>query len=372
MKEGRKLSDLAAELERQQASKRDFRAPTIKLEIVAAERPGGSLDPGVRMAIPTNGNFESFGIRETGHQQLASFTKIPMEYYRKMREEAPALLADNLNTWLHAGNEPRLIRTLDRNVRAFLSPRYRMIDNYDVASAALPAMKQAAMTVVSSEVTDSHLYLKATAERLRATIDTPFRRGQIVQAGLTLMNSEIGHGSVRVEPLLFILACLNGAIVQDQAVRKFHVGRHAGELDAAYEVFKDDTVRADDRAFMLKIRDAVGAALDEAKFKAIVDRAQQTGENALEIRPTAPLDQVVEVTAHQLKLSQDEGGMVLRRLIEDGDLSQWGLSNAITRVSQDVTDYDRATHLERLGGDVIMMPPADWSRLSEAVAAVAA
>jgi hypothetical protein len=36
-------------------------------------------------------------------------------------------------------------------------------------------------------------------------------------------------------------------------------------------------------------------------------------------------------------------------------LSQWGLVNAITRTSQDVTDYDRATELERLGGVVLDM-----------------
>ena len=41
---------------------------------------------------------------------------------------------------------------------------------------------------------------------------------------------------------------------------------------------------------------------------------------------------------------------MLRHLIEGGDLSAYGLVNAVTHFAQDVDDYDRATEFEALGG----------------------
>lgn len=37
----------------------------------------------------------------------------------------------------------------------------------------------------------------------------------------------------------------------------------------------------------------------------------------------------------------------------DRDFSQFGLVNAVTRSSQDVEDYNRATELERIGGTIL-------------------
>ena len=47
-----------------------------------------------------------------------------------------------------------------------------------------------------------------------------------------------------------------------------------------------------------------------------------------------------------------------------GDLSVWGLANAVTRTAEDVADYDRATELEATGGRVIELPRADWRAIA--------
>ena len=48
------------------------------------------------------------------------------------------------------------------------------------------------------------------------------------------------------------------------------------------------------------------------------------------------------------------------------DLSQWGLVNAVTRYSQDVDNYDRATELETLGGKIVDLKPTEWQPIAEA------
>lgn len=42
----------------------------------------------------------------------------------------------------------------------------------------------------------------------------------------------------------------------------------------------------------------------------------------------------------------------------------YGLSNAITRASQDVESYDRATALEGIGWQVAAMPATQWKELN--------
>jgi hypothetical protein len=53
-----------------------------------------------------------------------------------------------------------------------------------------------------------------------------------------------------------------------------------------------------------------------------------------------------------------------------GDLSAYGLVNAVTHFSQDVDDYDydydRATEFEALGGKLIELAAGDWKELAHA------
>ena len=83
------------------------------------------------------------GINEIAHQQIGQFTEIPWKYYDKMRTESPRLLVENVNHWLYSDAEQRrMIRTLDGNMRAFLSDRYRRIDNEQVAESVLPIISR--------------------------------------------------------------------------------------------------------------------------------------------------------------------------------------------------------------------------------------
>ena len=63
-----------------------------------------------------------------------------------------------------------------------------------------------------------------------------------------------------------------------------------------------------------------------------------------------------------------ESSGVLQRLIEGNDLTLYGLSNAVTRHSQDVPDYDRATALEGIGYNILSMPAGQWSRINQMAA----
>jgi hypothetical protein len=296
----------------------------------------------------------TFAATDLFHRQLGTVLGIPAKYYQKMRADYPELLARNVNAWLGRDGSRHTIRTMDGNARAFLSDRYRRIDNYDIAKSVLPIIgEMQGARVESCEITETRMYIKVVNTKLTAEV----RKGDVVQAGIAVSNSEVGLGSVSVMPLVYRLVCLNGMIVNDLGKRKYHIGR---ENEEAWELFSDETLQADDAAFMLKLADIVRTAVDEARFGAVVDKLRESAVAKI----TGPVPDVVELASRQYGFTSSEGDDVLQHLIEGGDLSLYGLSNAVTRTASDATDYDRATTLESAGWAVATMPGSDWKRLN--------
>jgi hypothetical protein len=357
MKTGQTLSEMAKELERQKGAKRDFIAPTQELE-VKYENAHDAMPNEVSgtFTMKVNGHGE-FGIGDTAHDQLSNRLGIPRKYYDRMQNTAPELLRSNANYWLKHEKEKRMVRTLDGNMRAFLSSRFRPLDNFELAECVLPVLIGTGCKIESSALTDKRIYIKAVTDKLTAEV----RKGDIVQAGIVVSNSEIGLGSVRVEPLIYRLVCTNGMIVNDHAMRKYHVGRNS-DVDLAEEFFRDATRRADDRAFWMKVRDVVSGAFRKDVFDRVVDKMR----NVVDAEIVGDVARVVEVVQEKYQLNDGERSGILTHLIKEGDLTQYGLVNAITRYSQDIVDYDRATDIERLGGVVLELPKSEWKEISEA------
>jgi hypothetical protein len=252
-----------------------------------------------------------------------------------------------------------MVRTLDGEVRAVLSDRYRRLDNYDLAENVLPILQRLeGARFESVELTETKLYLKVVAPRVEVEIAP----GDVVQAGIVITNSEVGHGTLSVQPLVYRLVCRNGLIASDRALRKTHVGRVLHSEEEAITVFRDDTLAADDKAFFLKVRDVVEAAVSEATFRQVAQKMQKT----LDIKLTGNPVKAVEVLANRYTLNESERAGVLRHLIVEGDLSAYGLVNALTHFSHEVEDYDQATEFEALGGKLIELPVSDWKEMAEA------
>lgn len=274
MKNGKTLVELAQELERQSQAKQDFVTSTDTMEVT----PKGEL---ILAAPNSEADSFSFSLTDNAHSQISQRLNIPLKYYRRMRVDAPELLATNVNTWFQQQPERRMIRTLDHQARAFLSDRYRRLDNYQLADVVLNTLSDLGegIKIISCELTDKRMYIKAINQRL--------------------------------------------------------------EL----EVNKGDTVQA---------------AVDQAKFTLIVQQLKDSTQKPIEGNPV----KTVEVLANDFHYSESETNGILNHLIHGGDLSAYGLCNAITRTSQDLDDYDRATDLERDGSRILSLAKSSWQKLA--------
>jgi hypothetical protein len=317
MKQGRTLIGLAEELERQLSTKVDMIVPTPLMHHVTDT--GGTTS----LLIEAPDGSKRFTATESCRRQLADRLKIPFAYFERMRTDQPELLDRNVNTWLHKEPEQRLVRTLDGRARAFLSDRYRRLDNYDLLEHVLPILRELpGARFESMELTETRMYVKVVTPRIEFEIQP----GDTVQAGVVISNSEIGHGSLSVQPLVYRLVCRNGLIAPDRTMRKAHVGRLQEASTEEITIFRDDTLAAEDKAFYLKVRDVVQAAVSQATFEQTAVKMRST----LGIKLTGDPVKAVEVLATRYLLNEQERSGVLRSLIAEADLSGYGLVNAIT------------------------------------------
>ena len=149
---------------------------------------------------------------------------------------------------------------------------------------------------------------------------------------------------------------MNGMVVPDSGVRKYHVGRNLSSGELAYELMSDDTKKQTDKAFWLQVRDVVKSTMEESKFDAVVEAYAKKAE--VEVASPA---KAVEVTSERFALSADEEKSMLQHLCEGNDYSQWGIANSVTRLAHQSESYDRAVELEEIGGNVMELHQNVWS-----------
>lgn len=347
MKTGMTLQELANEILRQKEAKQDYLASTAEL----------SMFDGAGLNVA---QFGPHGVTEIGHQQVGDFAGIPRAFYRRLAKEQPDLLSQNVTTLLQAKPTNRMVRTLDGNVRAFLSPAYRRLDNHDLTEAMLPILNElpGGGQVLSAQITDRFLYLQVVVPAIEGEVKV----GDVVQAGLVISNSEVGLGRLQIEELIYRLSCKNGMITGSVLSRRHIGGRIGDSLDEAVELYQADTIRADDLAFWMKVRDVLKHAVNETAFQASLNKMREAAGS----EPIQDVPEATRILAKTEKLTDDEASSVLTFLAGGGDLSRYGLANAVTAMAQTVHSYDRSVDLQRVGGRIMEMPRAHWTQLARA------
>lgn len=358
MKTGKSLVELAQELTRVKETARDFVVPT---EALQAKVEDGTLKIGFEE--------KAFGLNNWSSTQLSGYADIPKAYFDRIAVERPELAASNVNHGLErqaklarkdGKSESRMVRTLDGNVRGLLSSRYRILDSHDMLEAVFPTMQQNGMQVVSSELTDRRMYIKALTPQLEAEVT----KGDIVQFGLVISTSDVGAGSVRVEPLLFRLVCQNG-LIMPSAIRKYHVGRNQAEDDIR-ELLSDRTREVSDAAFWMQVRDIVQNSMKREFFEREVDKLRLAANQTIK---NFDLPRVVELAMKSTGLTgEGKKNSILAALAsgnEGAGLSKWGLVNSFTRAAYDeANSYEESVEMERAAGLILELPKTDWEKIS--------
>lgn len=349
MKTSLSLVELAQQIQDRAQRKQDFIIPSTKLRAELDEVDG-------RPAVMLSADDQVFRVNDHAHGQIAAHLEIPKAYYNRMRIEQPELLTANINTWLsERGNERRMVRTLDGTARAFLSDKFARLDDDAFAETTLPIiMGVEGAEIDSAGITDEHTYMKFTAKSLTREI----KAGDVLQFGVMFRNSEVGAGALEAALFTKRLICTNGMVSSEDVFRSAHLGaRHSGrDMTRIYQM---DTVAADGRATILKLRDHTSNLLNDK----VMDEHVRQLQMAASVEIKKPTD-TIERLGKTHGLTEGERESVLAHLIRNGDLSAFGLAQAVTRTAEDVESYERATQLERVGGKLINLSRTDFRELA--------
>ena len=339
---GLNINELAQKITDQAEKKVDMVVDSRSMELLPVEQDDVTTNAPVLMSIDDSKQME---ITSTAHRQLATRLQIPYAYYERVMNNNPVLLAENVNNWLGQTQNKRMIRTYQSDgstvwdlMRADLSNKYLTFDNEDVAEAVLPVMFDEKLEIISSNVTEKKLYIKAVTDKLTGEIE----KGDVVRGGVIVSNSEVGYGSVNVQAFIERLVCMNGMIAETSFRR-----RHIGASHDITDLLSRDTLNKTSEALVGQVQDVVRNVLSHEGFNNVLGKLRETTETEI----AKPID-AVEIIQKQFKFTEDEKDSVLNHLIKGGDTTKWGLTNAVTRASQDLEDYDRATEFEKFGWDV--------------------
>ncbi len=362
-----RLQQLVAELERQKASRIDFVTDTRHLGI----RP---VDKGV-LVIPMTETalqwlpVDGLPLHRTALNQLgAKMTPpVPGKFLQDLVDQRPIRAAALLDGLMTDKPESRLIRCLDGSVRAILSDKYRMIDNYDLAFAALDVARGVGGEVVEASLSESHMRIKFTSRAIFDAVavtpgahtflgsighrdrtgghpDNPDLPGGpgTVHPLVTVSNSETGQGGLDVSIGLLQSICTNLVIIE-HAVSRVHVGERMEQ-----GLFTMETVMADNRVLFMKVRDVIKGAFDSETFKRLVAVANKAQTDVIRDPRTALAN-----LAEDNGLSEDGRDRIMEYFLRDYDQTRYGLGQAVARCAQDIDEPESATMMEELAGTII-------------------
>lgn len=286
--------------------------------------------------------------------QIAEKLGIPMHYFRKMKQNVPQLLTDNVNQWLgHYDKSKYLVRGFTNDGtnlntgRAFLSNSYNIIDDYEVLLAALEAIKDTGVNVKidRADVTDNRLYLHVTCPEVEINAEAFLKEylkendaaGNGIISGFTISNSEVGKGAFEIRPRAVICKCNNGLIVKDDRFRRVHLG---SKLDAGEVLWSDRTQRKNRELIISQVTDAVKTYLSADHLGVMVQKLADLHDIKLE----HPVDAVQNV-CKALSIEESHKMEILQYFLGDGMKSAAGLYNAVTRQTQ-LMDADSQHEIE--------------------------
>ena len=358
------IEGLLQRIVQEDARKHDIIADTRRMSIrrMSISAPVADDDhDGVVLVLDSDDGLNEFRLTDHALGQVSTDLGIPKRYFDRMKVDAPALFQSNVHHWLYNEPKARLVRGLRNGEgeamtgRAWMSDKFRRLDNMEIARTLLPEFENLGMPVEfhQAAITDTRLYIRALFPNLERDVQAV---GDTVRWGVSITNSEIGAGSLTISSFVLRLRCKNG-MVADKVLNARHVGKRED-----IGVLSNEALAADDVAFWLAARDELRALCTEAAFQTVVDRLDGLSDRRV-VSPVA----ATRLLGNEHGLSEEEQENVMLMFAsgaQGAGNGQWAMLNAFTAVAKTVESFDRQAELEGIGWQIAQMPESAWAKVA--------
>ena len=336
MKKGQEIKQMISDIQEDHINKRDYLVDLHSLKV----KESFSVFPN----LENNTGAFCYNLTDHSLNQLSGKLEIGTQYINKCLPVSQKLVADNLNFWIsERKNRDLMVRTYQSEtknyVRAVMTNRYKIVDAHHIMEPILNKVMDLGAEFKYSYYDGDKLNITVLLPKLEGEVE----KDDIVQAGITITNSEIGNGGLLVQPFVYRLVCTNGMVAPRYLNRFFT--RHVGKI--VIDLENDEQ--------WITIIDKMQKQIELVSNPEVFQENLQKLKQATTEKITS--HKIVELTKRQ-GLSELETKEVFQRLDHYiGDTfttSKYNVANAITNIANDEDiSHQRARFLQELGGLVI-------------------
>lgn len=270
------------------------------------------------LEVSNNGDTAGYSLSDLAITQMCQRLDIPVAYYRRLPSEMKSMVA-NYDLSRQNG-QGFLLRGKGEWIRAFLSGRYVVYNNVQIYAVVLELLKEADVEIKTFVFEETHMFLKIVSEEILDPASG-------LKAGVMVGNSEVGLGSISVEPFVFRKVCTNDLIVaQEKSFRHAHIHFSPSELNRRM---------AEGISHAFKVASSVLDKFLATRMEPITD-------------PVAAIRKIAE----ERKLSQKFTDEVVSHYQAKPESTRFGVINAFTSAAQNLTPLQRI-EVERLAGTMV-------------------
>ena len=333
MKTGTEIKTVLKEINDDTKYKKDYLVDLKDMQVVKSEQTG--------QAMLQFGNIDKdFYMTDRSVNQLCGKLKIGRQYIQKCLPESIDLVAHNLNFWInHRDNRDLMVRTYEFDARAILTNRYKRIDCDVVANHCLDKLMDLDVEFKYSYYDGDRMNITAVTPKVEGEVV----KGDVVQGGITITNSEVGNGSLMIKPFIYRLVCTNG-MVAPQYFNQFYA-KHVGAI--VIDPTQDEQWKVTIEKMQKQLELVAKPEVFEENLKKLQDATKKSMNS----------HQIIQLAKRQGITDAERAGIFERLDRYVGDeftVSKYELSNAITNMANDEEMSDkRARFFQELGGLVV-------------------
>ena len=373
MKQKVKLPELVEQLKNEQLQKRDFVVPAscIAMEegrlIVFNKEEDKALNDLIQGTGIVDADDKSLSLKclTVAHSQLSDKLQIPKKYYDRLNSDNNLELLDvNVSWWFQNNNKNNyFLRTFVNEetkkgfVRALLSDRFKVIDNYDVLFACLEAIKEsgANVEIESCDLTEKRMYVRFIAPEIEVQAPELLKNYKSpngesgktgICTGFVISNSEVGQGTFSISPRAVVSVCSNGMVFKDDAFSKTHLG---SKMDSLSKIeWSEQTKEKNKELIICQVQDAIKTFCSEEYIGTKIAQLQEKGAGKL----VNPIDAVKNVSRH-LSISEEKERDIMNYFLHSQDFSGFGITQALTYYAHNDANADEQADLEMQSVEIL-------------------
>ena len=281
--------------------------------------------------------------------QIAGKAGIPSKYLKELAESGNPILQslalEILDTHYRGTDLDAsrfLLRSVDGELRGFLSDRYRRLDNRPLLDAFIEGCRDVGAVPVDGTVSDIRVAMKAYLPFILEPVPN-----EVMLVGVQWGNSDFGAAAYTLSLTVLRLWCTNKAVMEN-SLRNVHLG---ARLDDSIN-YSERTYRLDTETNVSATRDTVRELLSPQRVNAIQAVIKGAAEKKVEWNKLSPkiiaaLTKSEQELAHEMFDGSDDIVMLPpQRTI-------WRASNVLSWIAGRTEDADHRLDLERAAGELL-------------------